>query len=230
VRIIRLAKVKVKMWGNTMIEQEHWRPVVRFEECYEVSDQGRVRSIDRVVMKFNPKRGAIIPYRLRGKILALCRDRDGYLRAPLCKDGDERGAFVHTLVLEAFIGPRPTGLQACHWPDPSRDNNRLSNLRWGSSSSNQRDRFDHGTDSRGERNPSAKLIESEVRQILASEGTDSAVAARFGVSQQTVSSIRRGVSWPHLHPSRAWFTRSSRRLALGATGWRRSSTHLDGGT
>jgi hypothetical protein len=49
--------------------------------------------------------------------------------------------FVHRLVLEAFIGPCPPGMEACHYPDPSRQNNHVGNLRWDTKQENAHDRY-----------------------------------------------------------------------------------------
>lgn len=62
--------------------------------------------------------------------------RKGYLSVEL----GTRKMKVHRLVLEAFVGPCPEGKQACHWPDPDKENNRLDNLRWDTAVENARDK------------------------------------------------------------------------------------------
>src|SRR5262245_39281520 len=54
----------------------------------------------------------------------------GYVRVNLVGDGVNVSRAVHCLVLEAFVGPCPPGMEACHFPDSNRANNNLSNLRW----------------------------------------------------------------------------------------------------
>jgi hypothetical protein len=67
-----------------------------------------------------------------------------YLRVKLCPgDGTIRYAPVHHLVLEAFVGPRPEGMNGLHWDDDAM-NNQLDNLRWGTDSDNQQDRVRNG--------------------------------------------------------------------------------------
>lgn len=66
--------------------------------------------------------------------------RDGYCMVVLYRDHKQFNKKVHTLVLEAFVGPRPEGMQACHYPDHDKTNNRLDNLRWDTQSNNLRDR------------------------------------------------------------------------------------------
>ncbi len=118
---------------------ERWLPVVGFEESYEVSDHGNVRSFDRIrrnrfgtaLRRSSPLR----PQELQG----------GHLRVRLYQDGKQSSRLVHVLVLEAFVGPRPEGLQGLHWDDDP-NNNHIDNLRWGTRSDNSLDRVRNGKD------------------------------------------------------------------------------------
>lgn len=111
---------------------EQWRPVVGHEGHYEVSDHGRVRSLPRTVAD---SRGHTRTY--KGRVL-----KDGGTEYPRVNLGSVR-YNVHRLVLEAFVGPRPDGMVACHYDDNPR-NNHVSNLRWGSYSDNARDQVRNG--------------------------------------------------------------------------------------
>lgn len=62
----------------------------------------------------------------------------------LRQDGIQSFRLVHQLVLEAFIGPRPAGMMACH-NDGNPANNRVENLRWDTQSSNIFDAIGQGT-------------------------------------------------------------------------------------
>jgi hypothetical protein len=115
---------------------ELWRPIPGYEGRYEASDQGRVRSVNRVVIC---GRGGA--QRRRGRILKQYKERDGYLTVPL---GSRNKKSVHRLVLLAHVGPPPPGHECCHG-DGVRSNNRLSNLRWGTRPENMRDKLLHGT-------------------------------------------------------------------------------------
>lgn len=112
---------------------EFWLPVPEYEGLYEVSDHGRVRSVDRVVRRSNDTFSM-----RRGKVLSPKVNTRGRLQVGLSRDGNRSLRQVHRLVLEAFVGPQPTGHQACHYDDDPL-NNVLSNLRWDTMSSNQRD-------------------------------------------------------------------------------------------
>lgn len=119
---------------------ESWRPVVGYEGFYEVSDHGRVRSVDRVVEQRNGK-----ALRLAGHPLAAGLDGKGYPNVGLRRPGHRRTARVHDLVLRAFAGPPPSGLEGCHRDGNPLNNNWPSNLEWGTPSSNGHDRVRHGT-------------------------------------------------------------------------------------
>ena len=115
-----------------------WRPVVGYEGRYEVSDDGRVRSLSRVVMRSN---GA--PQSVRARELIQC-DFKGYRAVNLAMNGSAKVGLVHRLVASAFIGKGEIGQEVCHG-DGTRTNNNASNLRWGSRSDNMQDALRHGT-------------------------------------------------------------------------------------
>lgn len=123
-----------------MESTENWLPVVGYEGVYEVSDLGRVRTVKRKVQTTDGRRRTV-PARIRkGSVKA-----SGHVKVSLWRDNRETTAHVHTLVAEAFIGPRPEGMYACHNNGDPTDN-RVGNIRWGSPSSNSYDKRAHGTD------------------------------------------------------------------------------------
>jgi hypothetical protein len=116
------------------INGEQWLPVVGFEGSYEVSDHGRIRSLDRAISI--PGRGL---RQLKGRVLAQTPDTGGRLTVDLRSNRVRRVARVHCLVLEAFVGPRPTpSMEGLHFDD-NLINNHLTNLRWGTSTENSHD-------------------------------------------------------------------------------------------
>lgn len=118
---------------------ERWLPVAGYEGIYEVSDQGRVRSLDRVV---NGPRGR--KSKRKGKVLKPCIEGFGYPTVGLCKEGISRTVRVHVLVAEAFLGPRPEGLEVRHLDDV-KTNNVPANLAYGTASENRYDSVRNGT-------------------------------------------------------------------------------------
>lgn len=114
---------------------ERWLPIDGYEGVYEVSDQGRVRSLDRVTHDGK---------HLRGQILAPFRMPSGHIRYGLGRYGKSRTVKAHRLVLIAFVGPPPEGMEALHRNGNPADN-RLENLRWGTKSENAHDAVRHGS-------------------------------------------------------------------------------------
>src|SRR5687768_4153912 len=102
--------------------REKWRPI-QGHDGYEVSDCGRIRSIDRVLAVM--RRGRAVPAQYRGRVLKATPTSSGYLTIKL----GGRGQYVHRLVLEAFVGTCPAGRQAAHL-DGDRRNNAAANLAW----------------------------------------------------------------------------------------------------
>lgn len=172
---------------------EIWKAVKGFEGMYEVSNMGRVRSLDREILQLS-RSGTLVSIRHKGRVLREWTMDNGYSSIRFCG----RTRLVHHLVLEAFVGPCPDGFEACHDPDHTRTNNALSNLRWDTPSANQMDRVKHGTSNRGERSPVSKLTEQQAIEILNSPESGIDLARRFGVSRPTICDIRTGRTWAHL--------------------------------
>lgn len=120
-----------------MKEVENWLPISGWAGFYEVSDMGRVRSLDRTVLI--GKR--VVP--LRGKTLKPVVTIWGHMHVGLMRDGHRTKSWVHRLVLETFVGPCPVSQEACHNNGIPSDN-RVSNLRWDTKSANVFDQVRHG--------------------------------------------------------------------------------------
>jgi hypothetical protein len=119
--------------------EERWRPVVGWEGLYDVSDRGRVRTVARTGVRRDGSR-CPVPPRIRALIP---NQRSGHLYVGLSDGGRVRQAKVHHLVLEAFVGPCPPGMQCCHFDDDPANNN-IRNLRWDTGSANMLDRVRNG--------------------------------------------------------------------------------------
>lgn len=110
--------------------------------------------------------------------------------------GDQRKAYIHRLVCEAFYGDAPEGLPEVRHLDGDPSNNRPENLDWGTKEQNAADRSAHGR-ATGEAHPSSKLTAETVAEIRALRGgmTRPALAARFGLSRGTVDDVLDGRTW-----------------------------------
>lgn len=121
---------------------ERWLPVPDWEGLYEVSDLGRVRSLDRMVRTHHDGRRLV-----EGRVLKPGRASIyGHLKVIFTNGGSERYSFqVHQLVMLAFVGPCPEGMEVRHL-DSVPWNNVLTNLTYGTRLENARDRVLNGTD------------------------------------------------------------------------------------
>lgn len=173
---------------------ERWRVTPRYKG-YEVSDQGRVRSLRRPVPK----------------VLQPRPNSKGYLCVHLAtlpigqgKRGVQRSELVHALVLEAFREARPAGSQARHLNGNQTDN-RLLNLTWGTPQEQCQDKKRHGTHPFGERCGRAKLTAHDVAAIrnrLSCGNVSLAALARvYGVSPTSIRDIKYGLTWNHDAPT-----------------------------
>lgn len=118
--------------------------------------------------------------------------------------------FIHRLILEAFVGKCPAGLQ-CRHLDGNPVNNNLENLKWGTRSENQMDRVRHGRHNRGKRHGMSKLCAKDVLKIRKfatsynkktrkcdKGGNYKEIAEAFNVSKSTIVHIVRGSTWTWL--------------------------------
>lgn len=170
-----------------------WRDIVGFEGAYQVSSCGAVRSLDRTVKV----RGGFRP--VRGQMLSQKLDRNGYVVVQLYKERRQTSRTVHSLVAEAFLGPRPFGYQVCHG-DHDRTNNILTNLRYGTVLENHQEKVAAGRSARGEGVNTAKLTEALVvnmRNERASGALVDELSAKYGVSSVAVSKICNGTNWKY---------------------------------
>lgn len=179
---------------------ERWLPVVGHEGAYEVSDLGRVRSLDRV-----ERYERIDQY--SGRIITVCRQHKGRLLRPGPNDsghltvvlGRGNTRQVHALVLEAFVGPCPDGHECCHGDDVPF-HNALDNLRWGTRSDNLHDAVRNGGKLIGDLAPRSKLRARDIPTIRAATGRGciAKLARDLGVNEATIRQVRYGKSWKHV--------------------------------
>lgn len=121
---------------DEVIPDEQWVSAIGYDNFYEVSDYGRVRSIDRVV---NTGHGA--KRHIKGRILKLLLTNHGYQVINLSANSVTQQKTVHRLVLESFTGPH--GELYVRHKDGNSANNKLSNLEWGTHRENMDDQMSH---------------------------------------------------------------------------------------
>lgn len=115
---------------------ENWKAIVGYEGYYEVSDLGRVRSLDRYIGKRF----------YEGRLISTHFTKFGYERVELNKNNKAVKYTVHSLVAKAFIIKPESDevLDVCHGPNGKKDNS-IGNLRWDTKSNNELDKQRDGT-------------------------------------------------------------------------------------
>lgn len=172
---------------------EIWKSVVGYEGKYEVSDFGRVRSL------WCGSRGGSFKRKMPLILSNIVNSGGGHLRSKLTANGKSFNLLVHRLVLEAFKGSCPEGMEGCH-EDGDPTNNRNDNLRWDTHVENMKDSIRHGTSCRGEKSTFAKITEEkalEIKRKLAEPNRLSMpkIALELGVSATMVRNIKDKRSW-----------------------------------
>jgi HNH endonuclease/NUMOD4 motif len=167
----------------TMCDEE-FRPVVGYEGHYQVSDQGRVRSLKR------------------GKVMAQMKNRRGYLQINLYWEGRAKNYLVHRLVAQAFLGRIPLAWQVNH-KDGVKTNNKLDNLEVVTAEANRAHAREKGLfrPKHGEENFNAKLTEEDVRTIrrLWQEKVSALeISFRYRMSQRAIYSVIKRETWRHV--------------------------------
>ena len=164
---------------------------------YAATSDGHIISLAKISLR---------GYRLKRKEVSPSRQHKGYL---LVNCGSRTRYRVHRLVLEAFIGPCPDGMECCH-NNGNKQDNCIENLRWDTRKANSRDSVKHGVCPlsgtkvrrvRGTDSPMAKLTDSDVLQIryLARTGVRNIDLAKgYGVVRHTISNIVHRRAWKHL--------------------------------
>ncbi len=129
-------------------------------------------------------------------------DSKGRCVVSICSGACRRQFQVHTLVLLAFVGPKPPGMQCRHYPDPDPTNCRLGNLRWGTQKENAEDSVAKGVQVNGERCHRSKLTAEQVIEIrqqhTGKRGENVRLANIYGIAPTNISRIVSGKTWKHL--------------------------------
>lgn len=169
------------------MEEEEWRDIPEYEGYYQVSNLGRVKSLERTVERVS-KWGTLDRMPIKEKILKPCKVVDGYLSVNLYLNKKHRQRKIHILVASAFIGPRPENCVIRHL-DGNPENNRLDNLKYGTQSENIIDCYRYN----GRLFTTTIDQARETKYLLANTNmTCKEIAERVGVSRSVVKGISSG--------------------------------------
>ena len=186
---------------------EKWVDIKNFEGFYQISNMGRVRSLNRYV-KWRGKLKLVI-----GKILKSCKDKYGYLYVCLVKNKRRKQGVIHRLVAQHFI-ENPNNYPAVNHIDRNKFNNNIENLEW---CSNQMNSFHYWKTNEKKIYPTTistdhllksskklrkKLDESQVIKIremyYSGKFTQGEIASEFGISRRYLGDIVNRKYWKHV--------------------------------
>lgn len=176
-------------------------PVPGYEDLYEITIEGEVRSRDRMANSPICGGSRLIP----GKPLKTRVLNTGYPSFCVVREGKRGTLLIHRCLAKLFI-PNPGGLPEVNHIDGVKANFILSNLEWCTHQHNMRHAFDTGLTplpktGPGEASPSAKLDDvkvREIRRLLSGGRSQNQVARDYGVSQGAIGFIARGETWSHV--------------------------------
>ncbi len=176
-------------------DREEWRAVVGYEGLYEVSNLGRIRGLPKDVIKVGV--GGRKPHiaKRNGRLLKTDIGSQGYPCIQLTKDQKQKAFRVHRLILDAFVGIKPTPKHVARHLDGNRANSVLDNLCWGTDQDNADDIVKYG------KRWTAKLTEVQVlsiRELAANKVNQYEIAKMFNCTQAAVNCIHLRKTWKHL--------------------------------
>jgi len=180
------------------MSSEIWKRIPGYGDHYEASNLGQIRSLDRIVEKIcSGINVGLCKQNYKGKVLKQQIHKHGHKTVHVGVDGKKFSLSVHRLVLAAFVGECPDGMEACHNNGISSDN-RPENLRWDSHFENNQDRKKHGMYAVGEGHAMARLTDDLVREIRLSGLNGPQVAAKYGIGTSTAHRVITRESWSHV--------------------------------
>lgn len=185
----------------TRWKKEVWKPIVGYEGLYEVSDMGRVRSLDRKIKIESYKGGNQhqkrfeVSYKIIFRKGVILKDRyqKNYSSVQLCG----KSFKVHRLVASTFI-PNPLNKLEVNHIDNNPGNNNISNLEWVTRSENIQHAVRQNRMINGERNWQAKLTEDDVRKIRKSILPTKELVKIYNVHRRQIYRIKRRLQWKHI--------------------------------
>lgn len=178
---------------------EVWKDVVGWEDRYEVSNLGNVKS--KSYLKHTANMHGPISFMTKAKPLRPGLNGDGYYMVVLNRDKVSTTKSVHRIVATAFLD-NPDDLPIVNHKDSNRLNNASENLEWCTHQHNVQHSYDSGSNSNaGDLHPRKKLTEFivvEMRAKYNAGATTAQLVAEYGFKYHTINKAVRGVNWSHV--------------------------------
>ena len=166
--------------------EESWKAVVFFEGSYEVSNFGRIKSIERT--RVNAGKIQKVAERI------LVNAQANYPSVSLWKEGILKVKKVHRIVAEAWI-PNPEHKPEVNHIDANRLNNCVDNLEWVTRKENVKHAVNSNLMPSGENHPNSKLSNVDIESIRLSTEPQKQLAEKYGCSQGLISMIKNKLIW-----------------------------------
>jgi len=170
--------------------EEEWRDIEGYEGIYQVSNLGRIKALERVV---------VVPER----ILKNVSSGTGYAQINLIRDKKRKICLIHRLVAQAFI-PNPDNKSDVNHKKGIKHDNRVSELEWATESENMihahrvLGKKSNLKPKKGSSNGNSSLTFTQIEEIkalLAMGTSQRSIAKHYKVTQATICNINRGRTW-----------------------------------
>lgn len=173
---------------------EYWKNIVGYENLYQVSNYGSVKSLEKKWFKSNKTL-----HIQKEKIIKPRKTKDGYLIVNLCKNKKQKTFSIHRIVCIHFLFNLNNKEHVNHKNGIKHDNN-VKNLEWCTMDENFTHAKENGLTTKGIKNGRVKLSENDVYQIkfILIKVHQKEIAKKFGVSQGLISQIKLNKIWDHI--------------------------------
>lgn len=175
-------------------EEEIWRDCLEYGHMYQISNKGRVKSVNRIFIKKNNARITV-----KGKVIKSYDLGRGYSGFSIQVNGHVKYFYVHRVVAIAFI-PNPENKPFVNHINGIKKDNTVENLEWCTRQENVDHAIKNNLYSRGEKFVKSKLKDKDVLDILSMKGVLLAkdIAKKYGVATSRIYNIFHNKAWTHI--------------------------------
>lgn len=184
------------------LKDEIWKAVPEYVGFYEASNLGRIRGLDRIINKKDPRTEKEIKFLKHGRLLTPSYHHSGYLQIRLSKNGESKSFGMHQVVAKTFI-PNPLNYPMVHHRNDLRVDNKAPNLEWTDNSGNIKAAIASGliNTALGESQGNSIFKNEDILKIreLYTQGVKQAEIARImNVKKGRINEIVHRKTWKHI--------------------------------